>query len=168
MPHGIKLVVDVRRNPGSRTNTQYVSMQLASVLADFQIDYQHIPALGGRRGKTKDLSEDVNAFWQNQSFHNYADYALGPEFRSGLEELRRLGNATTCVIMCAEAVWWRCHRRIIADHLIASGEAVFHILGPSVIDRAHLTEGARIGEGRIVSYPSLSGRGSNKKPAAKR
>jgi uncharacterized protein (DUF488 family) len=153
-PHGIKLVADVRSIPGSRANAQYGSTQLAAALADFQIGYQHIPALGGRRGKRRDLSTDVNAFWQNQSFHNYADYALGPEFRSGLDELRRLGHTTNCVTMCAEAVWWRCHRRIIADHLIASGEIVFHILGSSAVDRAYLTEGARVGADGIVSYPA--------------
>ncbi len=145
MPQSIKLVVDVRTVPRSRTNAQYNSIQLAEVLSGFQIDYQHIPALGGLRGRRVDVPREVNAFWRNQSFHNYADYALSPEFRSGLAELRELGHATTCVTMCAEAVWWRCHRRIIADHLIASGETVFHILGSNSVDRAYLTEGARIG-----------------------
>jgi len=168
MPQGIKLVVDVRTVPRSRTNAQYNSIQLAGALSDFQIAYQHIPALGGLRSRKYDLPKDVNAFWKNQSFHNYADYALSPEFRSGLDELRRLGHATTCVTMCAEAVWWRCHRRIIADHLIASAETVFHILGSNSVDRAYLTEGARIGADGIVSYPPLIVHGSNKNLAAKR
>ena len=91
------------------------------------------------------MPQEANAFWKNQSFHNYADYAMSNEFRSGLKTLRERGHAATCAIMCSEAVWWRCHRRIIADYLIASGEIVFHILGPKAVDQAHLTEGARVG-----------------------
>jgi len=99
---------------------------------------------------------DLNAFWENKSFHNYADYAMSEEFRSGLGRLRELGHEATCAIMCAEAVWWRCHRRIIADHLMAAGETVFHILGLHHIDRAHLTDGARLGAGGTVTYPLVS------------
>src|SRR3546814_20677312 len=66
---------------------------------------------------SSDLPADVNAFWHNRSFHNYADYAMCEEFRSGLSRLREVGQATPCAIVCAEAVWWRCHRRIIADYL---------------------------------------------------
>jgi uncharacterized protein (DUF488 family) len=168
MRQAIKLVIDVRTVPRSRTNPQYDSIQLAEVLSDFQIDYQHIPALGGLRGRRSDVPREVNAFWKNQGFHNYADYALGPEFRSGLRKLRELGRETTCVTMCAEAVWWRCHRRIIADHLIAADETVFHILGSRSIERAQLTEGARIGADGVVSYPSPADHGSNKNLAAKR
>jgi uncharacterized protein (DUF488 family) len=167
MPRSIKLVVDVRTVPRSRTNAQYDSIRFAEALSGFQIDYQHIPALGGLRGRRLDVPREVNAFWENQSFHNYADYALSPEFRSGLEQLRELGHATICVTMCAEAVWWRCHRRIIADHLIASGEAVFHILGLNSVNRAHLTEGARVDADGVVSYPLPSDHCSNKNPAEK-
>jgi uncharacterized protein (DUF488 family) len=152
--HDIKLVVDVRAVPRSRTNPQYNSKEFSEALSEFQVGYQHIAALGGLRGRTRDLPQEANAFWKNQSFHNYADYATSNEFRSGLKMLRERGQATTCVIMCSEAVWWRCHRRIIADYLIASGEIVFHILGPKAADRAHLTEGARVGLDATVSYPS--------------
>jgi len=152
--HEIKLVVDVRAIPRSRTNPQYNSAELAQNLSKFQIGYQHIPSLGGLRGRTRDLPKEANAFWRNQSFHNYADYATSKEFRSGLEMLRERGHATTCAIMCSEAVWWRCHRRIIADHLIALGETVFHILGPNAADRASLTEGASVGPDGTVLYPS--------------
>jgi uncharacterized protein (DUF488 family) len=167
MPQSIKLVVDVRTVPRSRTNAQYNSAQFAEALSGFQIDYRHIPALGGRRGRRLDVPSDVNAFWKNQSFHNYADYALSSEFRSGLEQLRELGHATTCVTMCAETVWWRCHRRIIADRLIASGETVFHILGLNSVNQAHLTEGARVGANGVVSYPSLADPCPNRNLAAK-
>jgi uncharacterized protein (DUF488 family) len=151
--HDIKLVVDVRAVPRSRTNPQYNSKDLAEALSKFQIGYQHIAALGGLRGRTRDLPQEANALWKNQSFHNYADYATSKEFRSGLKALRERGHATTCAIMCSEAVWWRCHRRIIADYLIASGEIVFHILGPQAVDQAHLTEGARVGSDSTVLYP---------------
>ena len=99
------------------------------MLSESRIDYAHIAALGGLRGRKRDVPADVNAFWQNQRFHNYADYAMSEDFHSGLIRLRKLGYAKQCAIMCAEAVWWRCHRRIIADYLIAAGETVFYILG---------------------------------------
>ncbi len=151
--HDIKLVVDVRAVPRSRTNPQYNSKELAEALSKFQIGYHHIAALGGLRGKTRDLPQEANALWKNQSFHNYADYATSESFRSGLTLLRREGHAATCAIMCSEAVWWRCHRRIIADHLIAAGETVCHILGPNSTGEARLTEGAHIGPDGTVSYP---------------
>jgi uncharacterized protein (DUF488 family) len=150
-PQEIKLVVDVRTIPRSRTNPQYNLEEFAKALAEFQINYEHIAALGGLRGRKWDVPTDVNAFWENQSFHNYADYAMSKEFRSGLARLRELGHVTPCVIMCAEAVWWRCHRRIIADYLMAFGETVFHILGPNQIGRARITDGARLAGS--LTYP---------------
>lgn len=152
-PHEIELVADVRSIPGSRTNPQYNAKELADALSGFQIGYQHIPSLGGLRSRAREVPQELNAFWRNQSFHNYADYALSEQFRSGLRKLLEQGHVTTCAIMCSEAVWWRCHRRIIADYLIASGETVFHILQPSTVTRAHLTEGARVGPDGTVSYP---------------
>jgi uncharacterized protein (DUF488 family) len=98
----------------------------------------------------------VNAFWQNQRFHNYADYAMSEDFRSGLIRLRELGHATQCAITCAEAVWWRCHRRIIADYLIAAGEMVFHILGPDHIEQAQMTGAAKCGPVGALTYPADS------------
>lgn len=166
-PQNIKLVVDVRTVPRSRTNPQYNLKEFAEALSEFQIDYLHIPSLGGLRGRTPALPKEANAFWKNQSFHNYADYAISDEFRSGLRILRKLGRETTSAIMCAELVWWRCHRRIIADYLIASGEIVFHILGPKSVDRARLTEGAHVTQDGTVSYPNRDNKLS-KSPAAKR
>jgi uncharacterized protein (DUF488 family) len=165
--HNIKLIVDVRAVPRSRTNPQFNSRELAEALSKFQIGYQHIAALGGLRGKTRDLPQQANALWKNQSFHNYADYAMSDEFKSGLKVLRKLGRETTCAVMCAELVWWRCHRRIIADYLIASGETVFHILGPKLADRARLTARARIGLNVTVSYPDVDDE-TGKKLAQKR
>ena len=152
----VRLVVDVRTIPRSRTNPQYNSEALAEALSESRIDYAHIAALGGLRGRKRDVPADVNAFWQNQRFHNYADYAMSEDFHSGLIRLRELGHATQCAIMCAEAVWWRCHRRIIADYLIAAGETVFHILGRKHLEQAHMTGGS---QDRAGWHVDLFGRG---------
>jgi uncharacterized protein (DUF488 family) len=152
----IELVVDVRTVPRSRANPQYGGEALAASLRPFQIEYRRIAALGGLRGRQPDVSPGVNGFWENQSFHNYADYAMGEEFHRGLASLRALGHARRCAIICAEAVWWRCHRRIIADYLIAAGETVFHILGPDQVRPAQMTESARPGEGGRLSYPAAT------------
>ena len=149
----VRLVVDVRTVPRSRTNPQYNREVLAESLSAFQLAYEHIAALGGLRGRQRDVPPDVNGFWENQSFHNYADYAMSEDFHSGLIQLRELGNAKRCAIMCAEAVWWRCHRRIITDHLIAAGETVFHILGPNHIERAHMAGAARLEATGTLTYP---------------
>jgi uncharacterized protein (DUF488 family) len=152
----IGLVVDVRTVPRSRTNPQYNSQTLAETLSAAQIDYVHMAALGGLRGRKRDVPADVNAFWKNQSFHNYADYAMSPAFRAGLAELREMGRATQCAIMCAETVWWRCHRRIIADYLIASGETVFHILARNHTEPARMTDGAKRGPADTLVYPAAA------------
>ena len=150
----VRLVVDVRTIPRSRTNPQYNSEALAKALSNSRIDYEHIAALGGLRGRKRDVPANVNAFWQNRSFHNYADYAMTDNFHSGLTRLRELGHATPCAIMCAEALWWRCHRRIIADYLITAGETVFHILGRNHVDQAHMTDRAEPGPAGTLTYPA--------------
>jgi uncharacterized protein (DUF488 family) len=150
----VRLVVDVRTVPRSRTNPQYNKDTLPETLAQFQIGYEHIAELGGLRAHKRDVPPEVNGFWQNASFHNYADYALSESFRHGLAHLREIGHARRCAIMCAEAVWWRCHRRIITDYLLAAGESVFHILGPGHIEPAKMNDGARA-EGERVTYPAL-------------
>src|SRR5947199_390098 len=108
----------------------------------------------GLRGRRREVPTTVNGFWENQSFHNYADYAMGDQFRIGLNRLRQLGGIQTTVIMCAEAAWWRCHRRIIADYLIAAGETVFHIIGTNQVTQAHLTTGAVLKAGGTLCYPA--------------
>jgi len=139
----IDLVADVRTVPRSRTNPQYNYDAFPETLAPFAIAYEHIAALGGLRARTRDVSANLNGFWENQSFHNYADYALSQPFRQGLDRLRALGLERRCAIMCAEAVWWRCHRRIIADYLLAEEETVFHILSADRIEPARMTPAAR-------------------------
>ena len=130
-------------------------------MSDFQIAYEHIAELGGRRAHTQDIASDANAFWENQSFHNYADYAMGGSFRSGFARLRELGAVRRCAVMCAEAVWWRCHRRIIADYLLVAGENVFHILGPKAVSPASLTKGATPMPDGVLTYPAQTAKASN-------
>ena len=117
------------------------------------ISYRHIPKLGGLRSRQEQQSGSLNGFWENASFRNYADYAAGEPFRRGLDTLRRMGTRQNCAIMCAEAVWWRCHRRIIADYLLASGEAVFHILSASRTEPAQITPAAEIRTDGTLIYP---------------
>jgi uncharacterized protein (DUF488 family) len=150
----VRLVLDVRAIPRSRTNPQYNYDALPDSLSGFGIGYEHIAELGGRRSRQRNVPPAANAFWRNESFHNFADYAMGEDFHAALERLRQLGHAERCAIMCAETLWWRCHRRIITDYLIAAGEAVFHILGPSHIVQAVITAAARAGADGALSYPA--------------
>jgi uncharacterized protein (DUF488 family) len=149
---GIAMVADVRTVPRSRTNPQFNTDTLPGDLARFQIGYRHFAELGGLRGKQAGMRPSVNLFWDNLSFRNYADYALSDSFREGLAQLQELGQAQSTVIMCAEAVWWRCHRRIIADYLLWQGETVRHILGPGQIVAATLTPSARPVAGMGLIY----------------
>jgi uncharacterized protein (DUF488 family) len=150
----VQLVVDVRLLPGSRTNPQYNQDALARELSAYQIGYEHIAALGGRRRRRADVPPSVNAFWQNASFHNFADYAMSEPFAAAFAKLRDLGHARTSAIMCAEAVWWRCHRRIIVDYLLAKGETVLHIMGPGHMVPAQMTDAARRDESGSLTYPA--------------
>lgn len=150
---GVDLVVDVRTVPRSRSNPQFNSDTLRKSLEESGIGYMHSPALGGLRGRRRDIPPSTNAFWENESFRNYADYAMTPEFRHGLEELIRLGRRHRVAIMCAEAVWWRCHRRIIADYLLHAGLQVLHIMGPGSIKPAQMTSAARPAPDGALHYP---------------
>ena len=149
----VAIVADIRSVPRSRTNPQFNTDTLPETLAEFQIGYEHIAELGGLRGKAKAIEPDINGFWENRSFHNYADYALTTSFSNGLNQLIELGRERRCAMMCSEAVWWRCHRRLVADHLIAHGESVFHLMGKDKVDPAKLTAGARVQKNGTVTYP---------------
>jgi uncharacterized protein (DUF488 family) len=149
----IGLVADIRRIPQSRTNPQFNQDTLGQALTPFQIAYEPMASLGGRRAGAKTIVPEVNGLWRNKSFHNYADYALSAEFSEGLRQLLEQGRERRCSIMCSEAVWWRCHRRIVADYLIASGETVFHIMGRGRFVPAQLTPGAVIRADGTVVYP---------------
>jgi uncharacterized protein (DUF488 family) len=140
--------------PRSRTNPQFNEEGLPETLALWQIGYEHIAELGGLRGKRPGAEPSPNTYWRVRGFRNYADYALTKPFFMALARLRKLGGQHRCAIMCAEAVWWRCHRRIITDYLLSEGERVMHVLGTAHVDKASLTPGAVVcGDGTII-YPA--------------
>ncbi len=150
---GVEWVVDVRSIPRSRTNPQFNAATLPKALSAVGIAYRHLRTLGGRRHRRRGAPPSRNTLWRNQSFRNYADYATTDEFRLGLDELRALIREGCCAVMCAEAVWWRCHRRIIADYLLTAGISVAHIMGSHNIQPARLTPGAQcLPDGTLV-YP---------------
>ncbi|HET6609533.1 MAG TPA: DUF488 domain-containing protein [Rhodopila sp.] len=156
-PVGVDLVVDVRTIPRSRTNPQFNADTLPEDLSGWQIGYRHLRDLGGLRGRKKGQGPSVNTYWENASFRNYADYTAMPAFRVGLDELQALGRTHVCAIMCAEAVWWRCHRRIITDYLLSDGKAVCHIMGLNKLEPATLNPAAvRQRDGTLI-YPAASG-----------
>lgn len=148
----IDFLVDVRTIPRSRTNPQFNQDSLPYSLEPHGIGWRHIAALGGLRGKPKALVESANPYWENKSFRNYADHALGDNFRQGLAELEELAAHRRCAVMCAEAVWWRCHRRIIADYLLVRQYPVFHIMGLDKINPATLTEAAHVEADQSIRY----------------
>lgn len=151
---GVQALADVRSFPHSRSNPAYNIESLPDALHRYQIDYRHFPGLGGRRSKQPDVPDTLNAFWHNRSFHNYADYALTEPFHRAYAELLAFGHDRLVAIMCAEAVWWRCHRRIITDYLLLDGFEVFHLMGHGREDAAKLTPGAeRRPDG--VAYPAV-------------
>jgi uncharacterized protein (DUF488 family) len=148
---GIELVADVRAIPRSRTNPQFNLDVLPDSLGEFGIGYEHFPELGGRRHHPRGAPPSPNTFWHNDSFRNYADYATTDAFNVGLARLRDLAASRRCAIMCSEAVWWRCHRRIISDYLLAQGVPVMHIMGPGKTDTATLTPAAhKLDNGTLV------------------
>jgi len=115
---GADLLVDVRTVPRSRFNPQFNVDAFPETLRAAEIGYRHFPALGGLRHRLKGAPPSPNGLWQNEAFQAYADYAMTAPFRAALDELCGLAQNHVCAIMCAEAVWWRCHRRIVSDYLL--------------------------------------------------
>jgi uncharacterized protein (DUF488 family) len=150
----VTLLVDVRSIPRSRTTPQFNGDTLPGALAEMGIGYRHLRVLGGRRHHRKGTPPSLNTYWRVMAFRNYADYAETDEFRAGLRVLRELARDDRCAIMCAEAVWWRCHRRIITDYLLAAGTLVDHIMGPGQAVAATLTPGAIITAEGTLRYPA--------------
>jgi len=147
----VELVADVRSIPRSRANPQFNIEALPAELAAFGVSYQHIPELGGRRHRRQGAPPSPNTFWRNQSFRNYADYAATDAFKMGIGRLEELAHHHRCAIMCAEALWWRCHRRIISDYLLERGMRVLHIMGRRKLEPAALTSNARrLTDGTLV------------------
>lgn len=149
----VKHVVDIRRFPRSRANPGYNADILPGELARYGISHARIEELGGRRAHAKDIPPEVNAFWINRSFHNYADYALSGAFRSGFGNLLEMADERRTAIMCAEALWWRCHRRIVADYLMSKGRTVFHLMAANTVAPATIT-GAAAPAKDGLHYPS--------------
>jgi uncharacterized protein (DUF488 family) len=142
--HGIEVLLDVRRFPGSRRYPQFSRDALSGALAEAGVEYMHEPRLGGRRAPRPDSPHTA---WRVEAFRGYADHMETPEFLAALEDLIHLSREKTVALMCAEAVPWRCHRRLISDALVARGLAVRHILGPDRADPHELDPNARVLDG---------------------
>jgi uncharacterized protein (DUF488 family) len=154
--HQIKTLVDVRAYPTSRRHPQFNSDNLSKHLADEGIEYHHLPGLGGRR-RPSPLSRNVA--WKNSSFRAYADYMETPAFTRSIDVLLELARRQRTAVMCAEAVWWRCHRSLIADYLKASGSPVVHILSASRTEPHTYTGAAAIVDGKLSYRGLLRGSG---------
>lgn len=141
-PYGIEVVADVRRFPGSRRLPQFAEPVLRAELESHGLGYEWIPALGGRR---RPVPESRNVGWRHTAFRGYADHVMSEEFEEGLTELLMIAYGLRTVIMCAEVLWWRCHRRIIADVLVALGIEVVDIT-----DATHATPHVLAEPGRLV------------------
>ncbi len=150
--NGIEHLADIRRFPGSRKYPQYGRDSLASSLPEAGIRYSWIEALGGRREKTEH-GASRNLGLRNESFHNYADYMATEPFREGVRQLLEGAGERRTAFMCSESVFWRCHRRLVSDYLVANGISVQHIM-PSGDLRPHtLTTGGKVVDGE-VTYPA--------------
>ena len=143
----MKLLLDVRAWPGSKRYPQFNKEALAKSLIAHGIRYEHFPELGGKR---KSKPDSRNTAWRNASFRGYADYMETEQFQKGIERLLDVAaEAGPTAIMCAEAVWWRCHRSLVADYLKARGVEVLHVLGANKVDPHPYTSAARIVKGEL-------------------
>ena len=145
--NGIKLLADVRLLPGSKGYPQFNEEELARSLSDGAIGYEHFPEVGGRRKARKDSR---NTAWRNESFRGYADHMETAEFANGIARLQEMADSHgATAIMCAEAVWWKCHRSLIADYLKADGVAVIHIIDASKAELHPFTSTATMVDGKL-------------------
>lgn len=146
--HGIEAVADVRRYPASRRWPHFARQALEKNLVVRGLAYEWMPELGGRR---EPLPDSPNTAWRNAGFRGYADYMATDDFAAGLMRLASMAKGLRTAIMCAEAVWWRCHRGLIADALRWAGFEVGHIMGPGALITHPYTKAARI-EGGLLTY----------------
>jgi len=151
LAHSIEVLVDVRMFPASRRYPQFNKSVLSESLAQRGIRYHHEVRLGGRRPPRKDSH---NTAWNNSAFRGYADYMETEEFKQAVKELLELSGKTRTTVMCAEAVWWKCHRSLIADYLKAAGHTVIHIINEKKTEEHPFTSAARIVDGEL-SYRGL-------------
>ena len=149
----LEVLVDVRTFPGSRRYPQFNRDALAEHLASDNIHYRHEPRLGGRR---KPRPDSHNSAWRNAQFRGYADHMETEQFKSGVRELLELAAEKRGAIMCAEAVWWRCHRSLISDYLKAAGHEVVHIIDEKKTEEHPYTSAASVVDGEL-SYRGLLG-----------
>ncbi len=149
--HGVNRLADVRKIPKSRRHPQFSREVLAVHLADNAIEYRHLPELGGLR---RPRAESPNGGWTHPAFRGYADYMATPAFDEALDALIAYGDAHLLAIMCAESKWWQCHRRLIADALVARGHEVFHIMSRTQAVVHEMTAFARV-TAQKVQYPAL-------------
>jgi len=149
----ISRLADIRTIPKSRRHPHFSGEALDARLRDADIEYRHFPDLGGLR---KPRADSPNTAWQNASFRGYADYMRTPSFLAALDDLLEFGREPAhAAVMCAEAVWWRCHRMLLADALVARGVDVQHILGNAKTQPHRLTPFARVSEDLQVVYPGV-------------
>jgi uncharacterized protein (DUF488 family) len=148
--NGIEALVDIRRFPGSRKHSHFNRDNLSAILQKSGVEYHWLEALGGRRHKQRD--ESPNLGLENKGFRNYAGYMLTDEFREGVETLLEVVRRKRTAIMCAEGLFWQCHRRLVSDFLMAKGIGVQHIMPNGELRPHKLTPGAVIESGR-VTYP---------------
>lgn len=145
--HGVELVVDVRRFPGSRRLPHYGATALAAALDARSVAYHWIPTLGGRRRPDAD---SPNLGWRHPAFRAYADHVATDAFADGLFELLTLAQGLRTALMCAEVLWWRCHRRLIADVLVSLAVPVVHVRTAGAAESHRLTAPARLVDGRLT------------------
>jgi uncharacterized protein (DUF488 family) len=148
--HGIELLADIRRYPGSKRYPHFASGAMAVWLPENGVGYVHMPELGGRR---KPVPDSPNTAWRNEQFRAYADYMATDDFRTAIDALLAMGAGTRAAIMCAEGVPWRCHRNLVADELLRRGIEVLHIIGNGS-PRPHLMNEHAVVDGDHLTYPA--------------
>lgn len=165
--HAIDRIADVRTVPYSRRHPQFNRDALDQALRQHGVTYEHFPALGGQR---KSLKNSINSAWQHESFRGYADFMQGAEFREGFRRLLAFAHISTArgggppsipdsgehgtAVMCAEAVWWECHRQLLSDALLVAGVPVRHILVSGEAKPHELSPFAKTEDGKVI-YPGL-------------
>jgi uncharacterized protein (DUF488 family) len=163
--HDIAHVADVRTVPRSRRHPHFSSEALGRALVSRGLGYEHLPRLGGWRAPQP---TSPNRGWENRSFRGYADYAMEEEFAIGLTQLRDRGASRRTAMMCSEALWWRCHRRLIADRLLVRGDTVWHIGSGARASKHQMTPFALVGADRRITYPSAEAVDLRRGPPAPR
>lgn len=152
---GVRCLADVRRHPGSRRHPHFAGSALAARLPESGIRYVWLGAsLGGRRSGLRPVERSPNRAWREPAFRAYADHMLSEEFAQGLAALEAEARSTPTAVLCAERLWWQCHRRLLADRLVTRGWRVVHLIDPGRAEPHRLSEWARVEDG-ILSYPAL-------------